>query len=57
MSSAMGVLHWTPEAFWGATMFEYTAAMKGYLTSKGVKFESMTRDEFLELKALDKKAR
>ncbi len=33
-------------------MYEYTAAMKGYLMAKGVKAGSgMSRNEFLELKA------
>lgn len=52
MSSALGVLHWTPDTFWGASYYEYTCAMAGYLASKGVKNqnERMTRDEFLNLK-------
>lgn len=53
MSSALGVLRWTPKEFWQATMFEYTAAMRGYLLSKGVKLDQldgpMTRSEFLDM--------
>jgi hypothetical protein len=54
MSSAMGILRWTPETFWRATMYEYTAAMKGHLVAKGVKFSepSMTREEVAELMAI-----
>jgi hypothetical protein len=54
MSSAMGILQWPPEVFWRATMYEYTAAMKGHLISKGVKFSepSMTREEVNELLAI-----
>ncbi len=53
MSSAMGVLRWTPKEFWQATMFEYTAAMRGHLLSKGVKLEQLdgpiTKSDFLEM--------
>jgi hypothetical protein len=52
MASALGVLRWSPDTFWSATMFEYTTAMKGYLLAKGAKLEGgYTRDEFLKLKA------
>lgn len=51
MTSALGLLRWTPSEFWGATMYEYTTAMKGYFVSKGVKLDGGTsRDEFLEMK-------
>lgn len=54
MSSAMGILKWTPNVFWAATFFEYTAAMKGHLASQGVDLTPpMTRNEFLSLKAED----
>lgn len=52
MASAMGILKWSPNVFWDATFYEYTAAMKGHLISQGVSTkEPMTRDEFLDLKA------
>jgi hypothetical protein len=53
MSSAIGILKWSPEVFWKATMFEYTAAMKGHLISQGVKFtEPMSDEEVKELMAI-----
>jgi hypothetical protein len=52
MSSAIGILGWTPEVFWAATVFEYSAAMRGYNAKKGNKTEpGMTRNEFLAEKA------
>jgi hypothetical protein len=53
MQSALGVLKWTPDVFWNATFYEYTAAMVGHLQSQGIKVhdEGMTRDDFLNLKA------
>ena len=58
MSSALGILRWTPEVFWKGTFFEYTAAMKGLMVSKGVKVvEPMTRNEFLALKRADEARR
>lgn len=52
MSSALGVLRWTPETFWKATVFEFTSALKGYLGAKGVDFNPpMDRNDFLALKA------
>lgn len=54
MSSALGILKWSPEQFWNATFYEYTAAMKGHLVSQGIDMTPpMTRDEFLTLKAQD----
>jgi hypothetical protein len=54
MSSALGILKWTPDQFWKATFYEYTAAMKGHLTSQGVSLEPpIDRDEFLAMKAED----
>lgn len=54
MSSAMGTLKWTPDVFWRATFYEYTAAMKGHLASLGVDVEPpVTRDEFLSMKAAE----
>jgi hypothetical protein len=54
MSSALGILKWTPGQFWKATFYEYTAAMKGHLVSQGVDLEpAITRDEFLTMKAED----
>ena len=35
MSSALGILKWSPKEFWQATFYEYTAAMKGHLISSG----------------------
>lgn len=56
MSSAMGVLRWPPETFWKATMYEYTAAMKGYLVSKGIDLTpGITVEEVKELQALHEK--
>jgi len=53
MKAALGVLRWTPDVFWKATFYEYTAAMAGHLQSQGLlkHSDTMTRDEFLELKA------
>lgn len=52
MSSALGLLGWTPDGFWRATVYEYSAAMRGYYASKGVDTEGgVTRNEFLALKA------
>lgn len=57
MSSAMGILGWTPAVFWGATCYEYTAAMRGHFAANGVDTEgNMSRDEFLDVKAKHKKA-
>jgi hypothetical protein len=54
MTSALGILKWTPTQFWGASMYEYTAAMKGHLVSQGVDMTpGMSREEFLTLKAQD----
>ncbi|WP_442577865.1 phage tail assembly chaperone [Mesorhizobium sp. ASY16-5R] len=54
MSSALGILKWSPNTFWQATFYEYTAAMKGHLVSQGVEIKSpMSRDEYLTLKAED----
>ncbi|MBZ9975477.1 phage tail assembly chaperone [Mesorhizobium sp. BR-1-1-10] len=51
MSSALGVLKWTPNMFWGAGFYEYTAAMKGHLISQGIDLKpAMTREDFLDLK-------
>lgn len=50
MSSAMGLLGWSPSDCRSATFMEFTAAMKGYLISKGVEAEApMTRNEYLDL--------
>lgn len=58
MSSAMGILCWEPNSFWGATVYEYTSAMKGYLVSKGVNsVEPMDRNEYLALKRQDENNR
>ena len=57
MSSALGVLMWSPETFWGASYYELSAAMAGHLASKGIRTqnERMTRDEFLNLKEQSKR--
>lgn len=56
MSSAIGILGWTPNVFWASTFYEYTAGMKGHLLSQGINVvEPMTRDEFLKLKREDAK--
>lgn len=58
MSSALGLLAWTPSVFWGATCYEYSAAMRGYFAKNGVDTEgNMTRDEFLALKAQDEQGK
>lgn len=58
MTSALGLLRWTPDTFWRATVYEYSAAMKGYLASKGVKTDAgMSREEFLSLRAQDEKGK
>ena len=54
MASALGILKWSPNTFWQATFYEYTAAMKGHFVSQGVDLNPpMTRDDFLTLKAED----
>lgn len=54
MSSALGVLKWSPETLRNATFYEYTAAMKGHLISLGADMTPpMSRDEFLNMKAAD----
>ncbi|MET4294712.1 hypothetical protein ABIB06_006545 [Bradyrhizobium sp. LB8.2] len=51
MSSAMGILMWSPKEFWDATVYEYTSAMKGYLRSKGINtVDPVSRNEFLAMK-------
>jgi hypothetical protein len=52
MASSMGVLRWSPDTFWSATFYEFTAAMKGYLAAKGVKGDdsAMDRNDFLDMK-------
>ncbi|MHC2315147.1 hypothetical protein ACVIHC_002193 [Bradyrhizobium diazoefficiens] len=58
LASALGVLGWSPDTFWKATSYEYTAAMKGHLLAKGVNLEGgMTRNEFLALKAKDEQGK
>ncbi|MBZ9674555.1 phage tail assembly chaperone [Mesorhizobium sp. ES1-1] len=54
ISSALGALKWSPNTFWQATIYEYTAAMKGHLVSQGVDLNpAVSRDEYLTLKAED----
>jgi len=36
MSSALGILRWPPDVFWKATVYEYTAAMRGYFAAVGI---------------------
>jgi hypothetical protein len=56
MSSALGILKWQPEVFWGSTLYEYTAGMKGHLLSQGISTtEPMTRNEYLAMKREDDK--
>lgn len=58
LSSALGILGWSPEVFWKATSYDYTAAMRGYAAAQGADLEGpMTRDEFLSLKAKDKQGK
>lgn len=56
MSSALGILRWSPSEFWDSSYFPYSCGMKGYLASKGVKVDNdtITRDEFLDLVAAEK---
>jgi hypothetical protein len=50
MSSAIGMLRWSPETFWRATMFEYTAGMKGHMAANGVDLTpGLTVDDVKEL--------
>jgi hypothetical protein len=52
----MGLLRWSPSDFRSGTFMEFTAAMKGYLVSKGVEADApMTRNEFLDLLDEDKR--
>lgn len=52
MASALGVLNWSPDVFWKATVYEYTVAMKGYMAVNGITTTpQMTRNDFLDLKA------
>jgi hypothetical protein len=37
MQQACGGLGWTPDAFWGATLFEVTAAVVGFMERRGAK--------------------
>ncbi len=54
MSSALGILKWPPNVFWNATLYEYTAAMKGHFASQGMNTEpGVSREEFLTMKAED----
>lgn len=56
LTSALGILKWPPNVFWGSTVYEYTSGMKGHLQSLGVKMEDpMTRNEFLDMKDEDAK--
>lgn len=58
LSSALGILGWTPETFWRATSYEYTAAMKGHMMAQGTDLDGgMTRNEFLALKAKDEQGK
>lgn len=51
MSSALGILKWTPKRFWEAGFYEYTAAMKGHLISEGADLKpAFTREDYLDLK-------
>ena len=45
---ALGVLNWSPEVFWGATMHELIAAMKGREPTK--EHVPMEHDEYLSMK-------
>lgn len=52
MSSALGILKWSPPTFWNATFYEFTAAMRGHFVSAGVDMTPpVSRDEYLTLKA------
>ena len=58
MSSALGVLKWSPDSFWAATFYEYTAAMKGHLAENGVDTTPPpSTEEFYRLKAETEKKR
>lgn len=47
----MGVLKWTPDVFWNATIWELEAALDGHMESAGKKRETrgMTHARYLEL--------
>jgi hypothetical protein len=36
MQQALGWLRWSPDQFWGSTLAELTAAVAGYLETRGV---------------------
>jgi len=38
----MGILRWPPSEFWAATPLDLTAAIEGYLESRGVDVEERT---------------
>lgn len=48
----MGILHWTPEAFWKSTMHELMAANHGYVKANSPPDDTKpaTRDDFEMLK-------
>jgi uncharacterized phage protein (TIGR02216 family) len=51
MEIALGVLGWSPETFWKATMHEFIAALDGRRKSMEKPVDqSMTRDEYNEMK-------
>ena len=54
MEFALGVLHWSPEQFWKATMHELMAANNGYVKANKIPDTTdkpMTREEYEDLKA------
>jgi len=58
MQDALGVLGWSPETFWRASLVEYFAAIRGWNDhqhGKSGKPKPMTRDEFDDLVAWDQK--
>lgn len=58
MRSALGMLRWAPDTFWNATMYEYTAAIDGLMTSKGARpMPEMTRNDLLNLIAEDERTK
>jgi hypothetical protein len=57
LQAALGVLGWTPETFWRASLLEYFAAVKGWNEAQRAesgKPAPMTRAEFEELERDDR---
>lgn len=53
--ACLGALRWSPDQFWGSTIWEADRAIEGYRYAKGIKRpedEPLTDDEIEELKRM-----